>query len=259
MTCKHLIRRRIINKEDLISLPTPVLFHIGKDDQKDNTNELKDYVENAVFIGFNSLVGPKGEQGGNYPLPDMNEFAKKMMRIGLNPGSLVVIYSPMGLPFAARFWWMLKTIGITGYVMYSAEELKNYEYTRPKIMNYETLVFDSSQTADYEEVRKHLKDPNYYMIDSRDEDSYHALTSLGHIPGAHHHYYNELLPDGVPDYPDINPLFPIEEEHNIILYSNAGITACVNALLLESISIPYRIYVGGFSDWITHQDMTVEK
>ncbi|NMB14187.1 MAG: hypothetical protein GX985_02900 [Gallicola sp.] len=104
MTCKHLIRRRIINKEDLISLPTPVLFHIGKDDQKDNTNELKDYVENAVFIGFNSLGGPKGEQGGTYPLPDMNEFAKKMMRIGLNPGSLVVIYSPMGLPFAARFW-----------------------------------------------------------------------------------------------------------------------------------------------------------
>ncbi len=259
MTCKHLIRRRIINRKDLESLPSPVLFHVGKDDSKDNSKELKSYAENAFFIGFNSLVGKREKHGGNYPLPDMNEFAKKMMRIGLNPGTLVVIYSPIDISYAARFWWMLKTIGITGYVLYDAEEMKHYEHKQPKIMNYEQLVFDPSQTASCEEIKEHLNDPDYYIIDSRDEDCYCGKSSQGHIPGSHHHYYNELLQKGIPDYPDINPMFPIEEEENIILYCNCGITATVNALLLESISIPYRIYVGGFSDWISYDGATVEK
>lgn len=264
MVCKHLMKRRIINLEDLKEFPTPILFHIGKDDRSDYKNELNQYAKEAIYIGFNSLYGPQETHGGTHPLPDMNEFAKKMMRIGLNPGSIVVIYSPVDIVYAARFWWMLKTIGIIGYVIYDASEIKNYEYKLPKIINYETLVFDPSQTAEYREIRDHLKDPDYYLIDSRNNDCYCGEESgcppfEGHIPGAHHHFSRELINNGIPDYPDINPEFRLEYEKNIILYCHCGISATLNALLLESITIPYRIYVGGFSDWITHEDMILEK
>lgn len=257
MACEHLIKRRIININDLKQLSTPYLIHVGKEE-----NQKAAYAKNSFFIGIDELKACSQTTGGSCPLPDMNEFAKKMMKAGLNPGTLVVIYSPVDIVFSARLWWMLKTLGIIGYVINDGEEMRSYEYNPPSFLNYETLVFDPSQLVEYEEIKENLNNPDYYLIDSRDEESYNgngdSENKSGHIPGAHHHYYKNLIKNGVPDFPDINEEFPLADEKNIILYCGSGISACVNALLLESISIPYRVYIGSISDWTSREDSWCE-
>ena len=252
MACEHLIRRRLITVDELKTLPTPILFHVGVHGEK----EKEDYVEDSIFIDFESLLGVESPDKKSFVLPDMNEFAKSMMKHGLNPGSLIAVYAPSGIHMAARFWWMPKTLGIIGYVIYDYENLKVYDYVRPKTQNFETLVYDESHVVEFEDVQKMIDNPNYYIVDSRDEDVYSGAERpsnplSGHIPGAHNHFYAKLIEEGIPDYPEINMVFPIEDEM-IILYCNSGATSTINALLLESISRDYKLYPGSFKDWIMH-------
>ena len=59
-------------------------------------------------------VGPDAAKGGRHPLPDLTQFAQDLTQLGIGPDSHVVIYDDKnGANAAARFWWMLKSIGHT--------------------------------------------------------------------------------------------------------------------------------------------------
>lgn len=57
-------------------------------------------------------VKPNAAEGGRHPLPSFAHFTKVLATLDITPESLVVVYDDKnGTNAAARFWWMLKSIG----------------------------------------------------------------------------------------------------------------------------------------------------
>jgi thiosulfate/3-mercaptopyruvate sulfurtransferase len=70
------------------------------------------HISGAFYTHLNNdLAGPITTYAGRHPLPDQDEFVKKLNQWGLNQKSQVVAYDTSGGAFAARLWWMLKYYG----------------------------------------------------------------------------------------------------------------------------------------------------
>ena len=50
----------------------------------------------------------------------------------------------------------------------------------------------------------------------------------------------------------------LDPEKEIIVYCGSGISLMVNALALDIAGIPYRIYPGSYSDWISYEDNDIK-
>ena len=46
----------------------------------------------------------------------------------------------------------------------------------------------------------------------------------------------------------------LDPKKEIIVYCGSGISLMVNALALDKIGIPYKIYPGSYSDWISYDE-----
>ena len=68
------------------------------------------HLPGARFVDLHTeLAGTDG--GGRHPLPTVAEFAKVLGRLGVGPGSMVVVYDSAGGATASRLWWMLRSVG----------------------------------------------------------------------------------------------------------------------------------------------------
>ena len=63
--------------------------------------------------GFADLLGDLSDADAElqYTLPSPEAFAAAMGALGVGDDTRVVLYDRMGLPWAARVWWMLRWIG----------------------------------------------------------------------------------------------------------------------------------------------------
>ena len=63
--------------------------------------------------GFADLMGELSDPDGEfqYTLPPPEQFAAAMGALGVGDDTRVVLYDRMGMPWAARVWWMLRWIG----------------------------------------------------------------------------------------------------------------------------------------------------
>ena len=80
---------------------------------KENYN--KKHLDTAQFIDLNTQLATIPDNfadGGRHPLPSIEKFAKTLQQLGITINSHVIVYDDKnGANAAARFWWMLKSIG----------------------------------------------------------------------------------------------------------------------------------------------------
>lgn len=78
-------------------------------------NYLQAHLDSAIFIDLNKdLADIKIDLalGGRHPLPQIASFLDFLSDIGISPDSHIIIYDHKnGANAAARFWWMMKSIG----------------------------------------------------------------------------------------------------------------------------------------------------
>lgn len=71
-----------------------------------------DHIPGAIYLDLKKdLSAPAGDHGGRHPLPDPEEFAARLAKLGIGNETRVIAYDDEGGMNAARLWWMLRWIG----------------------------------------------------------------------------------------------------------------------------------------------------
>lgn len=234
---------------------------------------VKGHIPGAYFLHLEKdLSGKVEKHGGNHPLPNIDELAKKLGEIGIDHDTHVVIYDAENDMFAARAWWLLYYLGHKkvfllegGYKAWSeagyevvmdipARKAKKFiPQLRPEVI------------ANIEDVKR--RDNKSVLIDSRARERYLGKTEplykkAGHIPGAKNYFYKDILNDeGDWKKPEAlkEHFVKLKDADEIIVSCGSGISACPNFIALKMAGYKnVKLYPGSFSDWISYEDNPVE-
>lgn len=233
-----------------------------------------EHLDGAFFIDLNTqLADIKSDlsKGGRHPLPEISSFVVTLSKFGIEPSKQIVIYDDTnGSNAAARFWWMLRSVGHENVQVLNGglNEAKKNDFplcstiSNPTPTNYlytaDEWIFPTVEMSTVEQV---VKDPNYRVIDVRSKERFDGLTEpidlvAGHIPGAINVPFTENL--------DENGLFLssdfLKEKYekiidsiptnHIIVHCGSGVTACHTLLAFEHAGLPIpKLYVGSWSEW----------
>ncbi len=258
---EHLYDPQIVIVDCRFSLANPQLGQ-----QQYQTNHIK----GSHYLDLNQdLSSSVGKHGGRHPLPNLNDLANKLAKIGVNfQKTLVVAYDDSRLAFASRLWWLLRYLGHEQVVVlnggFSEWQKAGYPITsnipQPQKATFVPQI-NSKLLVDIEVVKNRKDLPQVVLVDSRESDRYRGEREpidkiAGHIPGAVNYPWLEVTDSSG------QLLSPAEQNQRweklgnakeILVYCGSGVTACVNLLSLELAGIRTgKLYAGSWSDWISY-------
>ena len=231
------------------------------------------HLSKARFVDLeNELSGDKDNpaDGGRHPLPDITKFSQVLEQLGITPGSHVIVYDDKnGANAAARFWWMLRSIGhqkvqvldggfqaaVAAGMATSSYEVAAIARGRYPLDEWKLPVVDINQ------VEASAQKPDYLVIDVREAERYRGEKEpidliAGHIPGAMNiPYISNLDKDGFFLAPDVlkeKYVKALSERtsNRVYVHCGSGVTACHTLLAMDyaGMDIP-KLYVGSWSEW----------
>ncbi len=223
------------------------------------------HIPGAHYLDLNrDLAGPVREHGGRHPLPDPARFAATLARFGVGRDTAVVAYDDSRLAFAARLWWLMRSLG------YQVPALLNGGYQgflqaggKPEgIVPASRAVAVPAVGAFHgccgiDGVRA-AQAGSAVLIDSREPRRYAGLEEpidpvAGHIPGAINRPWQ-----GVTDSTGRVLNSAAQRAHwgnaldaeELVVYCGSGVTACVNLFSLALLGREdATLYAGSWSDW----------
>lgn len=233
----------------------------------------KKHLDGALYVDLNTqLANIKADlsNGGRHPLPDVKAFLETLTNLGISTKSHVVIYDDKnGTNAAARFWWMLKSVGhdkvqVLNGGLQAAEKIglpTNSKIEIPIPSESYDITMWKLPLADIFEVEKVSQDENYLVIDVRDSERFNGEIEpidllAGHIPGAINIPYTTNM-NGNGSFLSSEELqvkyqkiFKTRRAENIIVHCGSGVTACHTLLAIAhaGLEIP-KLYVGSWSEW----------
>lgn len=249
-----------------------IIFDVSNGKNAKSNYEAK-HLDGALFVDLNTQLAEIKDNlsiGGRHPLPQIENFARTVSNLGISPKSHIILYDDKnGSNAAARFWWMLKSIGhekvqvLNGGIQ-EAEKIGFPLSSKIEISN-ETEIYKVDhwklRIAEIEEVEKVSQTKNHIVIDVRDVERYNGETETidliaGHIPGAINvPFIGNLDENGLFLSPDLlkkkyEDVFGCVETENIIVHCGSGVTAChtLLAIAYAELEIP-KLYVGSWSEW----------
>lgn len=220
--------------------------------------------------GFADLMGELSDKGAElqYTLPAPEEFAAAMGALGVGDDTRVVLYDTMGLPWAARVWWMLRWIGFDqaalldgGLNAWTAAggELSSEPVTRPSktlSVNLRPALF-----ANEEEVRASIENDAIDLIDALPPIHYRGEWTMydrpGHIPGAVNVPTTTLFDDSGRFLPNDELASAVGENRGVrtITYCGGGIAASIDAFVLARLGFDdVAVYDGSLAEWTANPD-----
>jgi thiosulfate/3-mercaptopyruvate sulfurtransferase len=231
------------------------------------------HLERGIFVDLNTQLAEIKDDlsiGGRHPLPKIENFSETLANMGISEKSHVIIYDDKnGSNAAARFWWMLKSIGhekvqvLNGGIQ-EAEKIKFPMSSKTEFSHKTELYKVDSwklKIAEIDEVEKVSQTKDHIVIDVRDVERYNGETEpidliAGHIPGAINIPFTENLDkNGLFLNPDdlklkYKKVFGDIKPENIIVHCGSGVTACHSLLAIAyaGLEIP-KLYVGSWSEW----------
>lgn len=228
------------------------------------------HVPGAVYAHLErDLSGPKGPGLGRHPWPDADAFAATLSHLGIAPGTQVVAYDDSDGAFAARLWWLLRSVGHEaaavldgGWAAWNALGLP-VETDAPFIAPEPTvtLTFDKARllrTADA--LQRHL-DAGGLLLDARAGARFRGEVEpldprAGHVPGARNRPYADNLRDG-----RFKPAASLAQEFDSLLAGHppaevavmcgSGVTACHHLLAMAHAGRDGALlYAPSWSGWV---------
>ena len=208
-------------------------------------------------------------ESGRHPLPDPNQFARRLGELGVDAQSQLVAYDQGNGAHAARLWWLARWIGLRnvavldgGYAAWCAAGLPVVQSLAAPVAKSLAVALDSASwvsTAIVDELRRR---PGNLLVDARGAERFAGRAETidpiaGHIPGARNHpFLANLGADG-----KFLPAAELRARFSTLLGSvpaagliamcGSGVTACHNLLALEHAGLPgARLYAGSWSEWI---------
>lgn len=209
------------------------------------------------------LAGSPGPVVGRHPLPEPDDFAAALGRLGIGPDDRVVAYDDRGGGFAARLVWMLRILGREASLLDGGSgawpgPVESGEPGPVEPVEVATLEWPAGALADADDVAGHLA-AGGVVVDSREAARFRGEVEpidpvAGHVPGAVNLPFAEAAVDG-----RLRPADELAErftavaaDDDPIVHCGSGVTACYNALAIEAAGLPRpRVYVGSWSGWIS--------
>ena len=236
-------------------------------------NYTKSHLKGALFVDVNTQLADIKEDvsiGGRHPLPTLEQFSKTLSHLGITPETWVVVYDDKnGANAAARFWWMLRSIGhdkvqvLSGGIQAAIQEGFPTNSAVEVPTQVEPYPIQSWQwpTIDLLGMDAMIQKDNFVVIDVRESQRFKGETEpidlvAGHIPGATNIPFMENL--------DATGFFLSPEElkakyqkafenipdNNRVVHCGSGVTACHTLLALAIADLPIpKLYVGSWSEW----------
>ena len=246
-------------------------------------NYKSEHLKGARYVDLNrdlATIDCNPANGGRHPLPSLEKFSKVLSKLGILPSSHVIVYDDKnGSNAAARFWWMLRSIGHEKVQVINGGLQAAVKAGFP--LSSETIYFEETSsypitewklaTANIGEVEEARINSENIVIDVRDKNRFDGLTEpmdliAGHIPGAVNVPFSENLDEnGFYHSPQIlkekyTEVLGNTKAENIIVHCGSGVTACHTLLALDyaGIEIP-KLYVGSWSEWSRNKREMVTK
>jgi len=234
------------------------------DPAKGRDTYLNGHIPGAVFVDLDTDLAGRPGLSGRHPLPDVADFAATLGRLGIEPGSRVVVYDDVAGRVAARLWWMLRAIGHESVRVldggYQAWVGAGYEVEVGGVIPVPTEYPDPGSFTGFV---THDQVHDRTLIDARNPDRYRGDhepvdPKAGHIPGAHNVSTSENL-DETGRFRDATALAGLYSEFSsdVVVSCGSGVTACHDALamVVAGREMP-DVYVGSFSEW-SRRDLPV--
>ena len=229
------------------------------------------HIDGALYADLNedlSEIREDAANGGRHPLPSAESFAKTLSTFGITPDSHVVVYDNNGgANAAARFWWLLRSIGhekvqvLNGGLQ--AAEREGLPINHAKVQVEAATAYPVADwlwpTSTIDEVERASNDRHSIIIDVREAYRYKGESEpidlvAGHIPGAVNIPLQENLDkEGLFLSPSLlrKKYGAILDEYDATIHCGSGVTACHTILALASagFKVP-KLYVGSWSEWV---------
>ncbi len=232
----------------------------------------RSHIPHAVYADLNQDLSDLRKTGqGRHPLPDDDDFIRKLGQWGIAPNHQVVVYDAGdGSMAAARFWWLLKLLGHErvavlngGLAAWRAgHSPETSETTRlDEIVPYPAR-FDRAAIADAEEVLSRLGEPTGWLFDVRAAERFRGEVEpldpvAGHVPGAANQPFSQSLHEGrfkssAELRGQLAPKLSGRKPEEVVVMCGSGVTACHLLLAMEHAGLHgARVYAGSWSGWIS--------
>lgn len=217
------------------------------------------HIKNAVNIpGLKSLFDEK------FFMPKLDGLKETFSNAGIDHKSLVLAYDNGEFIWAARFYWILETLGHNNVGLfkygYSDWLEKQVEVTdkihKPKRKEFVIRV-------DNEKIQTKLSTllaiGKKTIIDGRKKSHYEGKESLakryGHIPSAKNYactqnYQVTSKGNMMKDWAVLKKVYKdIPKDKEIILYCDGGAEAALNYIVLQELGYKASIYDGSWVEW----------
>ena len=243
----------------------PVIVHVGTTmvGTDPHASYLDRRLPSARFASLDDdLADPPAPGVGRHPLPSAAAFSAVLGRLGIALGTPVVAYDDRNGAFAARLVWMLRIIGQPAALLDGGLDTWSGPFESGPVEPHEpvhdrpAVPWPAEAIADADDVAVHIEHGGV-VIDSREPLRYAGKVEpidavAGHIPGAINMPFTDNLADGQwLDAPQLAERFArLDMDTQAIVYCGSGVTACHNALAVESAGRPLpRVFVGSWSGW----------
>ena len=192
--------------------------------------------------------------GGRHPLPDPHVLASAFAAAGIDRETFVLAYDE-GTGWAARCWWLLRHLGHEAAGTFDARAYVGPLTTDEPRVERAAFVAHvrEDDIAEMDEIRTRLGDRSLVLVDARAPERWRGDSEpldpvAGRIPGARNAFFEEPLPDGMVDAPEL------------VVYCGSGVTAApvVQRLVLAGRD-DARLYPGSFSEWCRSPENPIER
>jgi thiosulfate/3-mercaptopyruvate sulfurtransferase len=224
------------------------------------------HIPSAVYADLrHDLSGPVTARSGRHPWPTALAMAATFGSMGINAGTQVVVYDQDVGIFAARLWWMLRSVGHDAVAVLDGGWAKWRREGRPTRSGTElrpqTNFVPHPRPELITDVETVIARPDALLVDARSPERFAGRGETldrvgGHIPGAVNRFYKENVSsegtfrDAAALRAEFEQILGGRSPDGAVLYCGSGVTACHNLLALEHAGLSgARLYPGSWSEW----------
>ena len=239
------------------------------------------HIPGATYVDLEKdLSDSVSPDTGRHPLPDFSAWRERLLSLGIDGNSAVVLYDGGPGVFAARFWWMLGWAGIPNVMLLDggfaewrrqglALETEEHAHGATPLAEKDLSDSEHAPYVDAEFLMTNLGASDFLVLDAREEERFSGLKEpldkkAGCIPGSLNRHFALNLSEGRFKTPEL-----LRKEFEEILLGRApetvvhscgsGVTACHNLFSMELAGLTgSRLYPGSWSEWITDPDRPIE-
>ena len=233
--------------------------------------------------GFLDLQGEFSDnnQRFRFMMPSAEAFAEAAGRHGISESSKLVLYDRSGSMWAARFWWMFRSMGCHGAMVLDGGWRRWTAEGKPvstEAATHRATVFtptvDKARFADLDEIIEFVKSDREYgscLINALGRDQHSGADGgriygrPGHIPGSANVPAAELTDANTGLYRPAEELSSMFEEvdadrtRRVVTYCGGGIAASNDAFVLSLLGYhDIAVYDASMSEYASDPSLPME-